>query len=240
MRPSALAAALFALLASPALAGPPYVTDDPEPTDPGHWEIYNFASMTTLPGQTTGQAGFDINYGAYRDLQLTAVIPLDYSSPGPTGIGDIELAGKYKFLHQASGSLTPDVAFFPRLFVPTGPREGPARLGLFLPIWAQKDAGPWSVFGGGGYDLNPGRGNRDFWLSGVAVTRTVTQRLTLGAEVFRQTADVVGGRALTAINLGATYQLTKHWAAMLTAGPGVENARQAGEADGYFAFYFTY
>ena len=25
-----------------AVAGPPFLTDDPQPTDTGHWEIYNF------------------------------------------------------------------------------------------------------------------------------------------------------------------------------------------------------
>ena len=26
--------------ATPAWAGPPFLTDDPEPTETGHWEIY--------------------------------------------------------------------------------------------------------------------------------------------------------------------------------------------------------
>ena len=40
--------AFFALLAfaRPAVAGPPYVSDDPEPTDYKHWEIYTFSSGT--------------------------------------------------------------------------------------------------------------------------------------------------------------------------------------------------
>ena len=40
-----LVAATVAALAlgSPALAGPPYVIDDPHPTERGRWEIYNFA-----------------------------------------------------------------------------------------------------------------------------------------------------------------------------------------------------
>jgi len=31
----------------PALAGPPYVSDDPEPTDYKHFEIYSFGNGTT-------------------------------------------------------------------------------------------------------------------------------------------------------------------------------------------------
>ncbi len=29
-------------VAAPAVAGPPYLTDDPVPTDTGHWELYAF------------------------------------------------------------------------------------------------------------------------------------------------------------------------------------------------------
>jgi hypothetical protein len=32
--------AAFLLLSSSALAGPPFVTDDPEPVDYLHWELY--------------------------------------------------------------------------------------------------------------------------------------------------------------------------------------------------------
>ncbi|HTX51339.1 MAG TPA: hypothetical protein VME40_18335 [Caulobacteraceae bacterium] len=37
---------LFVALPAAAVAGPPYVTDDAEPTDPGHWEIYAYAART--------------------------------------------------------------------------------------------------------------------------------------------------------------------------------------------------
>src|SRR5580658_2170930 len=36
------AGALLGLLAHPAVAGPPFVSDDPVPTDTGHFEIYTF------------------------------------------------------------------------------------------------------------------------------------------------------------------------------------------------------
>ena len=40
-KPRRAVAILFALLlATPAWAGPPFLTDDPEPTDLHHWEIY--------------------------------------------------------------------------------------------------------------------------------------------------------------------------------------------------------
>lgn len=222
-------------LAAPACAGPPFVTDDPQPTDPGHWEIYDFALGTHVPGETDGAAGFDINYGGAKNLQLTAVLPLNYATggDGAVGMGDIELAAKYKFLHQADGSPLPDVAFFPRAFVPTGGRFGSHRLGLMLPLWAQKDFGPWSLFGGGGYDINPGAGQRDFWLTGIGLQRQVSTRFAIGGEIYRQTADADDARRFTGVNLGALYKMSEHWSLIGSAGPGIENARTQGR----YAFY---
>lgn len=227
--------------AAPAAAGPPYVTDDPEPTALGHWEVYNFVSVTGHSHETAGAGGLDINYGAARDLQLTLVVPVEFDSPGRAGLADIELAAKYRFLRQAPGSWAPDVAVFPRLFAPTAShRSGPAQVGLLLPIWAQKDAGPWSVFGGGGYDINPGRGNRNFWQAGLGVSRAIGERWSLGAEVWRQSSDADDGQAFTGVNLGATYRVSDHWTLMLSAGPGVENAGREGRFAAYFALLASY
>jgi hypothetical protein len=238
---SAASAAVLLTAAGPAFAGPPFVTDDPEPTDFGHWEIYNFVAATHVPGDTAGEAGFDINYGGLKDLQLTAVIPVAFESRTQTGLGDVELAIKYRFLHQADGSLIPDVAFFPRAFTPTATHPvGANRLSFLLPIWAEKDFGKWSLFGGGGYDINPGPDNRNFWLTGVGFSRVLTSRFTLGAELYQQTAETRDTRAFTAVNLGAIYKVTDHWSLMMSAGPGVQNARDRGQYDLYFALEATY
>ena len=238
----AVGLALLALSAArPAVAGPPFVSDDPEPTDTGHWEIYNYAAGTHGPGETAGEAGLDINYGGARDLQLTVTAPINFQSGTQVGLGDIELAAKYRFLHQASGSWLPDLAVFPRVFLPTASRQfGPQRLNLFLPVWGEKDFGKWSVFGGGGYDLNPGLDNRNFWLSGVVLTRNMTDRLTLGGEVYHQTPDNRDARTFTGLNLGGLYKLTDHWALLASGGPGVQNARQQGLYDFYVSLEATY
>ncbi|MGN6148908.1 MAG: hypothetical protein ACTHPD_10250, partial [Rhizomicrobium sp.] len=77
---------LFLIMPFPALAGPPYVTDDPAPTDKGHFEIYAFDAGTSARGGVDGQAGIDFNYGGAADLQLTAVLPLNYEKPGRSGL----------------------------------------------------------------------------------------------------------------------------------------------------------
>ncbi len=224
-------------------AGPPFVSDDPEPTEAGHWEIYGFGAGTHVTGETDGAAGLDINYGGAKDLQLTAVVPFNYQTgpDGTVGLGNIELAAKYKFLHQADGSPLPDIAFFPRAFVPTaGRRFGTRRLSLLLPLWAQKDVGKWSIFGGGGYDINPGAGQRNFWLMGIGLQRAVSDRFSLGAEIYRQTADADDARRFTGVNFGALYKVADHWSLIGSAGPGIEHARTQGRYTFYLALKADY
>jgi hypothetical protein len=71
----AVLSGLLGLLAQPAVAGPPFLSDDPQPTDTGHFEIYTFNNGTNTRAGTSGEAGIDFNYGAATDLQLTATLP---------------------------------------------------------------------------------------------------------------------------------------------------------------------
>ncbi len=176
-------------------------------------------------GALSGEAGLDLNYGGAKDLQLTAVIPMGFTGEGFTteglrgGTGMIELAAKYKVLHQSDDSWTPDVSVFPRFLIPTERGFGYERTNLFLPVWAEKDFGPWSVFGGGGYQFNPGSGQRDFWQGGVAVNRAFGKRLQLGMEIYGQSTDDRAGDGYAAVNLAATCTLVKHWSLLASAGP---------------------
>ena len=119
--PGALAGFILAIWTQSAFAGPPYVADDPEPTDYQHFEIYTFNLGTTTRGGTSGESGIDFNYGAAPNLQLTAVLPAGFNQPFGVGVAvgmsNIELAAKYRFLHQDSFGL--DVSVFPRVFLPT-------------------------------------------------------------------------------------------------------------------------
>ena len=242
MRRRLLALSAIAWLAAGAArAGPPYVTDDPQPTDPGHWEIYNFVEGAHTPGATVGEAGFDLNYGAAKDIQLTLVLPASFvaSDTFDVGGGDIEAATKFKLLHQDGFGL--DVAFFPRAFIPTsGGRFGTERVNLLLPVWAERDFGKWQVFGGGGYQVNPGPGQRGFWTGGLVVARAVTDHLNLGAEIYAQSASAVDARPFAGINFGAAWRLTRHWSLLAAGGPGIANARAEDQYDVYVALKADY
>lgn len=216
---------LLAFGAVPAVAGPPYVADDPDPTDTGHWEIYVFGSADGSHSEWGGAAGLDINYGAVEDVQLTATLPIDFSrevsSNGArtrSGAGNLELGVKYRLLHQEREGI--DLAIFPRLIVPTARRSfGTGRAQLLLPVWGQRDFGRWSVFGGGGYMLNPGAGNRDFLQSAVAVTRTLTEDISLGVDASWQQRDAADAGSTIGADLGGSVHLGGPFSVLFSGGP---------------------
>ena len=58
-------------------------------------------------------------------------------------------------------------------------------------MWAQKSFGDWTTYGGGGYWINQDEktGDKNFSFFGWLLQRKITEKLTLGAEIFHQTGD---------------------------------------------------
>jgi hypothetical protein len=239
IRSSLATLAVLAVPLNPALAGPPYVSDDPQPTDYGHFEIYAFTSGTQTIDGTSGQAGVDFNYGAARDLQLTAVLPAGFGSSAPgVGLGNVQLAAKYRFLHQDGFGI--DVSFFPRLFLPSGSSAaGDLNASVLLPLWLQKDWGKWSLFGGGGCVISADS-SENHCLAGSVLTRQVLEKLQLGVEVSYQSGQANGVLPMTALGLGARYDLTDTYHLLAYANRGVQNASEANQFSWYAALLFTF
>jgi hypothetical protein len=118
--------------------------------------------------------------------------------------------------------------------LPTSGRGlGNSKATALLPVWAQKDMGGWSLFGGGGYAINPGRGNRDYWTGGVAVTRQLSKALLVGFEADRQGADAIGARASTSLGAGAILRLKPPFRLLASGGPTFEDGASS---PGFHAF----
>ena len=210
-----------------ALAGPPYLTDDPEPVDLHHWELYLFSNGAIQNGNATGFGpSIEGNYGALPDLQLHLIVNAAYRSPGigsGFGVGDTEFGFKYRFIDPAPHGWWPEVGIFPLYEAPTGNAGrglGAGRPQYFLPIWLQKDFGNWTIYGGGGYWITPGPGNRNYWFNGVLVQDQVTHSLALGSEIFHTTAAQIGRSGITGFNVGLQYDVSGHAHLLASVGRG--------------------
>ena len=238
-----MAAVAMALLAKPAAAGPPFVSDDPEPTDTGHFEIYTFNNGTNTRAGTAGEAGIDFNYGAAPNLQLTATLPAGYTDTNgvgtQVGLGNVELAAKYRFLRQDTFGL--DVSVFPRVFLPSGSDTiGDNHVSVLLPIWVQKDFGKgWSAFGGGGCTFNEIRA-ANFCETGAVVTYQILPKLQIGGELFHQTAASQGTPASTSLGVGWRYDLTDNFHLLGYVRRGIENADETDRYSWYASVLFTF
>src|SRR5450432_3246875 len=121
--PAVFKAALLLACPLTALAGPPFVTDDPEPVDYQHWEFYLASQHTETSDGWAGTAPhFELNYGVIPNVQLHIIMPLAYNAPNDGsahyGYGDAELGVKFRFIEETEK--IPQVAIFPLLEIPTG------------------------------------------------------------------------------------------------------------------------
>jgi hypothetical protein len=230
-------------LAQPALAGPPYLSDDPEPTDYKHYEIYTFSNGTATQDGRSGAMGIDFNYGAAPNLQLTATLPAGFESPtvggARIGLSNIELAAKYRFLRQDTFGW--DVSIFPRVFLPSpSGGVGDRNPSLLLPIWVQKDwGGGWSTFGGGGCVFNADSAQNSC-LAGWVVTRKVLPKLQLGLELFHQTADSSGTPASSSLGIGVTYDVNDTYHLLGYVRRGIQNTNETDQYSWYAALLTTF
>ncbi|BEQ16645.1 transporter [Desulfoferula mesophila] len=235
----ALAGLAWLFMAASAWAGPPFFTDDPVPVPYRHWELYLATQDLKEQGGGSGTAPhFEANYGALPELQLHLIVPLAWDRPEGEGtaygLGDLELGAKYRLLRE--GEIMPQVGVFPLVTLPTGDQErglGSGQCDVFVPLWLQKSWGAWTSYGGGGYWINPGSGNRNYWFTGVVVQRQFSDWLALGGELYHTIPDTVEGGEHTGYNLGAMVDFTPEQHLLVSAGSDL-----SGDTD--LTFYLGY
>jgi hypothetical protein len=216
---------VFGLLCTAAAhAGPPFVTDDPAPVEHQHWEINTAATGAWRSGQASlGVPSVDINYGAAPNVQLHAQPRYSIERDGETqkGFDDTEVGIKYRFYERKTDDSSFMLAIYPMYQLATGAiRLGPDRgtHGAFLPVWAQYDAGPWTVYGGGGYRINHGTDARDSVFSGATLLRQVNDGLQLGVEAFHESPTAFGARSTSGFNVGGARVLSARLNLLFSAG----------------------
>ncbi len=229
-RPVLMVIAACGIAEGAAWAGPPFLTDDPEPVELDHWEFYVAMQYRHEHGGDALVApAFEFNYGAAPDLQLHLVAPFVLDAPRDEsshyGFGDTELGFKYRFIQETGNR--PQIGIFPLIELPTGDEDrglGNGHVQLFLPIWIQKswDDDKWTTYGGGGWQLNPGEGNRDFWRFGWELQRKLSDSLTIGGELYYITKDTDDGRNSPGFNLGAIINISENHHVLLSAGRDID------------------
>lgn len=217
---------LVVILAVPELraqAGPPFQTDDPTPVELGHYEFYIFGTIDGTPAELdpTGPA-FEFNWGAIPNIQLHAILPFGavmpsnnpVYAPGGTGssafgLTDMELGVKYGFIKQTKHR--PQIGSFTMFEIPTGNSTkglGVGKVWYKLPIWVEKEFGPWSLCGGMGYTVVPQSGYNNYLYGGFLVKREINKKLELSAEIFshaREGFAAAQTQTSTMIDAGGYY-----------------------------------
>jgi outer membrane putative beta-barrel porin/alpha-amylase len=241
-----------------AHAGPPFQTDDPEPIEYKHTEMYAF----TLVDSTGRNAGgtvlevpaYEVNYGALPNVHLHLVIPMTtlFQPMGGDrnfGVGDIETGVKLRFIQE--GAHRPQVGIFPFFELPTGSVSKGLGVGSTwyrMPMWTQKSWGAkdrqWTSYGGGGETVFSGdahaAGYANFPFAGWLVQKQLNRKLTLAGELFGHGAEGQAGtseHSATMLDAGGIYEFRDGFDLLFCGGRSVH-----GEAEsyGYLALYWTW
>jgi hypothetical protein len=234
---------LTSLLPAPAFAGPPFQTDDPEPVEHKHWEIYIASQIKhDKDGDSATLPQVEINYGIFPNTMIHLIVPFQYNSPSGSeahyGYGDTELGVKFRFIQETEW--IPMVGTFPLVELPTGNQNeglGNGKAQFFIPLWLQKSWGPWTSYGGGGYWINPGDGNKNWWFFGWEVQREISKALTLGGELIYKTADTDDGDNSFGFNIGVIINLTENHHILLSAGSDLSGPTRF---QCYIGYQFTF
>ncbi len=189
----------FLLAAGFTRAGPPFVTDDPEPPPPGGWEINVPFIVERTPGKTDMDAPlFDLNYGL-PNVQLKLEIPVRVvheNSDGTTaGPGDLLLGVKWRFFNNEKSQV--QLGVYPQLLLPTGDHArglGEGRPAFVFPAVAQKSWNQWTLYGNVGFWWQTAAETRNYVYAGAVLEHEINERLTLGAELFGNSP--IGGKPL--------------------------------------------
>jgi hypothetical protein len=237
-----------------AHAGPPFQTDDPDPVEFHHFEMYAFelsdGTGKNAGGTTLEIPAYEVNYGVVPNVQLHLVLPPSVNfapANGPTnyGMGDTELGAKIRFVKESKR--VPEVGIFPFFELPSGNAAKGLGVGATwyrMPLWLQKSWGPddrqWTSYGGGGAAVVTQEGYKTYPFAGWLVQRQLDKKWTLGAELFGHGAEgeaATSTRAATMLDLGGIYEFKEGFDLLFAAGRSIYGQP---ETYTYLSLYWTW
>jgi hypothetical protein len=195
-------------------AGPPYITDDPEPLQRHHGEFLVASQiLNAIDRFSIVLPGVEFNFGLTDNVMSHLIVPFILSKPdshvATFSPGDVELGLKFRFFNETN--LLPQIGTFPHLEIPIGDSAkgaGSGSVEVFIPVWFQKEFGPWTTYGGGGLWVQIAQGSTDFCLFGWEIQRELGKKLTLGAKLFATTGSFESARAQIGLNVGGSFDFS--------------------------------
>jgi hypothetical protein len=209
-----------------AVAGPPFLTDDPEPVERYHSEVNMIGQQTRTVTGRAGSISGEVNVGCAAETQCHVALPLAFDhatgSSLQVGFGDVELGVKYRFIDRPDEGWT--AAVYPTVVLPTGDAGralGKGRTQFLLPLWVQRTSGAWSWDAGIARTINRAPDARDSWFVGLLAQRSFRERLSVGAELFRRTSTAAGEPSAAGFNIGSIIGIAQKQNLLVSAGRGL-------------------
>ena len=83
-------------------------------------------------------------------------------------------------------------------------------------------------------------GDKDYWFFGWLLQRKITDKLTIGGEIFHQTSPNIAVPETTGFNIGAIYDFDEHNHFLVSAGQGIENTNDTNQFSWYLGYQLTW
>jgi len=178
------------LLCFSILAGPPFRTDDPDPVEYHHWEFYCASQIVKEDNGVSGIAPYgEVNYGIAKWMHIHLNVPMNFVQPrgqiAEYGPGDVEFGCKCRLVDETPQ--VPRIGIFPVVEIPTGNAEkelGAGNFQVFIPVWFEKNRGPWTTYCGGGDLITFSSNPVNSFFMGWEGQRDFSKFITVGAEIF--------------------------------------------------------
>lgn len=213
------------LIAKPAMAGSPFLTDDPGFAPKG-WEIKFESIYEHDRGQDILTAPVvDLNYTLVEHfkLNLTLAEKTLYPDEGDSrsGVADTDFKFKWRFLDEKPGEWWPAISMAPNVTFPTADKKkglGDELWRFRLPLQFAKTFGKIYTYAEVGHQFVFDKETSDQFLYGYAIQYQLTDKLNIGAEIngnipydMSRTYTMIG-------NIGTSYTFNEHWQLQTSVG----------------------
>ena len=160
-------------------------------------------------------------------MQVHLLLPINYlhvrHQETNFGYADTEIGVKYCFIQETDNH--PQVGIFPIFEIPTVKNNefSNGKVKAFIPVWIQKSWDKFTTYGGLGYSIDPGSESKNSVFAGWEAQYDFSKMITLGGELYFQSAEEEGGEDYTGFNLGGYINFSEKMHLIFSGGYGLIN-----------------